>query len=999
MADKPPDHTLSYDDPEEDQEVLENRRDRDEILPGDSARAARADTLPQIGIEELGGFAELEPGAQVHRYLIHERLGAGGMGVVYAAYDPELDRKIALKFLHPGPAAHADRRHTRLLREAQAMARLSHPNVAAVHDVGTYRGQVFLAMEFVAGSTLGQWLAAEERDWRAVRRLFVDAGHGLAAAHAAGVMHRDFKPDNVLVTGDGRAKVTDFGLARALDSGDSEEVEPTDPPTAGRPSGSSSGRVLDSPLTATGTALGTPRYMSPEQHLGKRADARSDQFAVAVALWEALFGELPYPGDNHAAIRSAVTEGPIAEPAHSERAPRWLRQVVTRALSRDPDQRYPSMDALLEALGRDPAARRRRLGLVALAVAALAGGGYYVATRDHAPAPCRRAADRLAGIWDAGQRAAVRSAFDATGRPYAADTFQRVTAILDDYAAKWVAMHQDACAATHIRGEQSAALLDLRMRCLEQRRLELGALTTLLAEKPDPTVLDKAVDAAYGLPAVAGCADVDNLKALVPLPDDPAVRKRIADLEDRLRQVDVRYGAGKYQDARGLAEGIVKELGDLDYPPVVALARWQLGGARARLGDYASAEKDLYAATKAAAAAGDRDLEARIWIRLLHAVGHDQARFAEAEVLARSAAAAVARAGNALALRIALGRATALMLLEQRKIVAATQAYQDTIGLMTQADRPESLELASCLSQLGVALIQQGKLDDAEPPIRRAMEIDQRLLGPGHPDLAYDFDTLANLASYRGNYQEAAEYYQRAVDLQEKFLGPNDLALSGALGELAWAQAELGHFDQALASARRALDIRKSLPPDHPDLATTENALGSILAMAGKYDEGSRHLQVSLEISLKKLGPDSPDVAVSEINLGLLANQRGVFDRALDLCQRARQIMDRQPDDTAVYRNALLTCLGKAHLGKHELGPARNALEQALTVGTEQGLAPAELAETRFALARALWPKPTARPRAHELAVTARDALQAATGYHERDLKEMMGWLAAHPLP
>ena len=959
----------------------------DATLPGEGESANVA--LPQVE-------GEHGRGTLVHRYVIHERVGAGGMGVVYAAHDPELDRKIALKFLHPGPAARLDYGRKRLLREAQAMARLSHPNVVAVNDVGTYMGQVFVAMEFVVGSTLGDWLGARaDADWRSVVRVFREAGRGLAAAHGAGIVHRDFKPDNVLVTEEGQAKVTDFGLARALDEGSVE--------SGARVGGSGDidvagyardQRQLDSSLTATGARLGTPKYMSPEQHLGQRADARSDQFAFAVALWEALYGELPYAGKNSADIASSVTTGELAEPKRTEQIPRWLRRVLTRALSRRPGDRYPSMDALLDRLGRDPGVRRRRVALIGLAVVAVVAGFYLALARSPQAARCPGAQARFVGIWDPERKAAVRAALVATERPYAADTFTRVAAVLDGYRASWLAMHHDACAATHLGGDQPAALLDLRMRCLEGHRLELGALTALLAERPDPEVLDKAVGAAHALPAVAGCADLDNLQARVPLPADPAIRGRVAEIKERLRRVEVLYQGGKYEAGRELAATIVGDLGELDYLPIIAAARWQLGRLQLTLGEDGG-EDNLYAAVTAAAAAGDRVLEARSWIQLFSAIGKEQARFAEGELLRRSAATAVVRAGDDVDLRISLGHAVAVMFLQRRKFADAAQEYRDMIELLTQENRPESPALATALSQLGTALLQTGKLAEAETHVRRALEIRERILGPGHPDVGYSLSALGSIASYRGDHQEALDHFERAARLREQAVGPDHVAMAAILSDLAWAQAELGHFEQAIAIARRALAIRSQLPANHPDLGTAENTLGSILAMARHYDEASEHLEISRAISEQQLGPNSPDVTASWVNLGILANQRGKPVEALALCERARAGLERDPTGAAIYRNAILTCLGQAHLGAGKPGRAIGPLEEALAVGSEQGLAAAELAETRFALARALWLRPSARKRARELANAARDAIKESSG-HERELAEMVAWLAAH---
>jgi Tol biopolymer transport system component len=283
-----------------------------------------------------GALAGAAAGAQIGRFLVVDTLGSGGMGVVLAAHDPELDRRVAIKLLHRTDQG------TRLQREAQAMAKLSHPNVVAVYEVGRFDGQTFIAMELVEGTTLRGWLG-EPRSWRAVTAMFVAAGRGLAAAHRAGMVHRDFKPENVLVDADQRPRVTDFGLV----AGEHGRFAP--------PADAS----LDHSLTVEGAAVGTPAYMSPEHWAGVGVDARSDQFSFCVALWEALYGTRAFDGKDAGELRAAVAEGKIRPPPADRSIPRPLEAAIRRGLSRDPASRWTSMSALLDALEQVVAARRR----------------------------------------------------------------------------------------------------------------------------------------------------------------------------------------------------------------------------------------------------------------------------------------------------------------------------------------------------------------------------------------------------------------------------------------------------------------------------------------------------------------------------------------------------------------------------------------------------------------------------------------------------------------
>ena len=307
--------------------------------------------------------------ASIGRFVVFDELGAGGMGQVFAAYDPELDRKVALKLVQRPSGAAVNDWQARLVREAQAMAKLSHPNVVTVYEVGAHAGELFVAMELVEGRDLARWLAAEPRPWRAILEVFRAAGEGLAAAHGAGLVHRDFKPSNVLVGDDGRVRVADFGLvhtrtARALEL---------------RESGSHSSDVFIRDLTHHGALMGTPAYMPPEQIRGEDTDERSDVFAFCVALWEGLHGQRPFDGETMGERLDAIRRAEIVEPAGSA-APRWLRPLLRRGLAHDPAQRWPTMRPLLDALARDPElerARRRRAALLVVAVLALGGALVY----------------------------------------------------------------------------------------------------------------------------------------------------------------------------------------------------------------------------------------------------------------------------------------------------------------------------------------------------------------------------------------------------------------------------------------------------------------------------------------------------------------------------------------------------------------------------------------------------------------------------------------------
>ncbi len=375
---------------------------------------------------------DLDTGARIGRYVIVERVGTGAMGVVYGAYDPELDRKVALKLIKPGQGV-KDTARARLLREAKAIARLQHPNVVAVHDVGVFEDQVFLAMEFVAGGTIKSWLAEKNRSWREILDVFIAAGRGLAAAHAAGLVHRDFKPDNVLLDREQRPRVVDFGIARQAGAGDEElagetgDVISQDGTQTLR---DSSGKHALATLTKTGTWVGTPAYMAPEQFLGERGDEKSDQFSFCVALYEALYGERPFAGDDMLSISVNVTTEQLRPLPKDRGVPTWVRRVILRGLRATPSERWDGMPALIAAVSSDPIAKLRNrlagVGTIAL-VGAIALTAWKVASgrraeAEHEIAQNLETAERAVGAAraKAAEATALRTrafaAFDALDR-------------------------------------------------------------------------------------------------------------------------------------------------------------------------------------------------------------------------------------------------------------------------------------------------------------------------------------------------------------------------------------------------------------------------------------------------------------------------------------------------------------------------------------------------------------------------------------------------------
>jgi serine/threonine protein kinase/tetratricopeptide (TPR) repeat protein len=475
------------------------------------------DQTADAGTGNLGPVA-LAPGAQLGKYRLDRILGEGGMGVVWAAHDPDLERAIAIKVLRYAQAAQQLRQ--RLLREARAMAKLKHPNVLTVYEVGTVGDRDYIAMELVDGMTLDSWLALSptpEEVWSAM----LAAGRGLAAAHDAGVVHRDFKPHNVLRSRGGRILVTDFGLARgvlaeeesaalsasaiALDPNVTpfdetyEAAVPSKPP-ADKASVSKTGDpLLDAPLTQTGALIGTPAYMAPEQYRGAPPDPRTDQFAFCVTAWQALTGERPFKGQTLDEMRKAASAGV----AHVEaKLPRAVRAVLERGLDPVPARRFPSMEALLDELERagEQPARRRRVMLVAASAATLIALAVVLLlvtrTAERAKTGCDDPDQQFAEAWSP----AVRSAL---ARSTIEPNVVRISEQLDRYSERWIESYAKACRTRPVKVSRQ------RLACLEGIRDHAAAITTMLADVP-PQVLD-VIEPRDVLSPVASCETASPL--------------------------------------------------------------------------------------------------------------------------------------------------------------------------------------------------------------------------------------------------------------------------------------------------------------------------------------------------------------------------------------------------------------------------------------------------------------------------------------------------------
>ncbi len=929
----------------------------------------------------------LAAGTTVGRYVVARRIGEGGMGVVFSAYDPELDRKVAIKLMRSAPAADesaAQEQRARLVREAHAMARITHPNVIGVYDVGRHGDHVFIAMELIEGETLSRWLARAPRGPAEIVPVFVRAGRGLVAAHAAGLVHRDFKPNNVMIDHDGRVRVVDFGLACSV-GGDEGGSWPWPSPSSSSP--------LDQSLTVSGALLGTPAYMAPEQPARGVTDAVADQFSFCVALYEALCGTRPFVAEDPERLRTAILEGGLQPPVR--RVPGWLLRVVSRGLRPRAAERWPSMGELLTALEHDPARARRRWLLAGGVLVALAGAviGERVLVRRESRM-CR-ADGQLAGVWDATRKQAVQAALMATGKPYAGMTFTAVARALDAYAHAWTAMSTESCEATRVRGTQSEDALELRSECLPARREELRAQVDVLA-RADGKIAETAVHAASSLGGLDECADVALLRQPVRPPKDAPARARVEAVRQRIDAAQARRAAGQHPAGLGVATSAAQETAALDYRPVEAEALATLSGLQEKNGQYKEAERTLIRAVAAAIAGHDDSRTARALTSLIFIVGTDQVRPADADGWDLLADAAVQRAPTEQN-RNALLAARATLRWAEDKVEETAALERQVLALREKLLGPDHPDVADSLPDVCSAIANLGRYDEALPVCQRALALDEKLYGPDHPQMAVALDAAGSVLFNLGRYDEALADQRRALAIREKALPPDHPEIAYSMDEIGNGLRQMGRLDEALAYFRRALASReKTLGPTHVRTANSLSNIAFVLNLLGRYDEAIALQRRALANREAALGPTSHLVADSVNGLAWSLAYAGRHGEALEQFRRALAILEKVVGPQHPSLIIPLDGMGQTLLRMHTPEPAVAPLERALALGENGRASPEDQSSTRFALARALWDSGRDRARARKLVLAARAVYATAGQGSKTQLREVEDWLAEH---
>ena len=924
-------------------------------------------------------------------YVVERKLGAGGMGVVWLAHDLSLQRHVVLKLIRPKIAGKSKAR-ARFMREAQAMAKLSHPNVVSLFHTGMVDDQIFLAMEYVEGTDLATWLRSQKRPPDEVLRVFRDAGRGLAAAHRAGIIHRDFKPQNVLISDEGRVKVTDFGLARTIDyqgardrDGIASDIESELQGGERQPLA-----ALDVPLTRTGIMVGTPAYGAPEQMAGQKVDERSDQFSFCVALYEGLCGERPFGRQTHSQIDENggevsrdVDVSPLPVPARVKRA-------IARGLSSQIEDRFPSMNDLLRELAPRP---KRHLALIAGGVVVVAAAvvtlSIAMTGERNDGADCGAATAELDGVWNPETRERMRKGLEATEHPYAAKTWARVESTLSAYAATWREMRTDVCAARATSPDGADS--EPRVTCLADRLAELAALANILAGADRPMVAH-AVAAAHELTPVAMCLTPPP----VALPDEPWARARAAELRGQIFHAAILVSGSRYDEAESLAQDAVTRATELGYAPIVADALALMGRVYLAGGKELEARRPLERAIEQAELSGNDTarVQAHLDLALLSGAAGDNdgalSRIRQAQAIHTRS-----RLDRVTEVHIATRFGALLSLMNDDE--AALEQYERAFELATEAHGRDSVAVAHQLRRWGEKLIDvPEQVERGREKLERALDMYERHLGQDAPVVARTLRSSARAELERGKYARALDLLRRALEIDAAQLGPRSPAVAIDCVKIADALKTIGKFDEAIDFAERAVAIYDRDPGQHH--AAISNALitlGSLYFGLSRWNEA----EAAFRRAFDNVSSYSSDSSAAVISLRVLVakamDHQDKAAEALAEYRAALRLAEKHLDENDATTANILFHLG-SHLAKNgDHDAAVPALERSLAIARVQEKPMTNAVDIHFILAKSLREVGRDREKATKL---ARDAHRMAVERGDRVKAALIDdWLNAEP--
>jgi eukaryotic-like serine/threonine-protein kinase len=899
---------------------------------------------------------QLAPGTRIGRYEVVRLLGRGGMGAVYAAHDPQLDRQVALKLLHRSSHLAPES----LVQEAKALAKLDDPHVVQVFDAGEHDGEVFVAMQLVQGEDLAAALRREPSRGQTIA-WFVAAGRGLVAAHAAGLIHRDFKPSNVLLDARGRVAVTDFGLAvsaRGRDRGEDDYA-------------------------------GTPAYMAPELHEHASATEASDQFAFCVALWEALFQQHPYVSRGRRItsmleIAQEICGGPLIAPARRGRASRRLVEILSRGLARDPARRWPSMTELLAQLA--PIQRTRVWPMLAIgAAAAIVGAG---AVWLHAAAPASKcdAGQRLTAVWSPKRADGLRAHFVASGRSNANQIADETVVTIDRYATHWEELATETCTNERAAGG-STDLLQRRRSCLDSGLARLLDAVDVL-DDASVDVVDDAHDVVERLPRLASCADPTVLQNGPGLPPSEITGK-VHQLNGDLGRLTARQSAGAL-DTLELARSLADRADALKWEPSMARAHLALGIALARA--YQPALDELERGLDLAFANHlDRDA-----LMASGVAGEAAAELNKPDVVemiiarARTMSARVADPKLALAVDIADGRAHMYL----HHVEEGLETCKTAIAKAKQLhDEDEEGKARQCVFE---GLVTTGRLDELRQVAAECIASITKRFGSDSPSLISYRERLADVDVVHGDVPAARAEIDRAVNIVARAFPsgktPRNVEVLATLGEVELAE---GKTAQGTKTLRDALAIAQSIKPVPPRFLVRIG--GSLSELLWRADDlaGAEHVLEDAIAIVRAENAESTELASLLLDYGQL-EQATDYEKGLGALNEAEQILEHHHDPRAMYATAAMSSVEAEN---DQWADARKHAEQALAYAQHDPAAiPGNTAQLEFVLARALVETHGDRERARNLAVDARVTLVKLGPTTKRLVNEIDAWRASKHL-
>ncbi len=866
--------------------------DGDTLAGEGTASLAENQPIPLSESEEINLVAQ--EGTTIGRYKIIRSIGRGGMGVVYLARDPNLDRLVAIKLVKPSlqgdeRAEHFERR---LMREARAMAKLNHRNVLTIYDVGKHEGQVFLASEWIDGGTLEDWISGSTHRWQSVLSPFIDAARGLEAAHAAGLVHRDFKPSNVMVGKDDRVLVFDFGLVK-----------------------STTVRLDDITTQLSGNFIvGTPAYMAPEQMIGDPADARSDQFSFCASLYESIGGKRPFAGRSLMELLANIKAGKIEEPKN---IPVWLWDMLKRGLRRKPEERFESMSEVLEILEAGLAERRRRTLVVSVSVlmgaAAIAAGFLLWGGSVNEDEICGETQTDIAGVWDSQLRRQVRDGMMSSELSYAEDSWNYVSSSFDEYAIAWHEGSRTSCLDTSVRNLQNKEIYTRRKTCYERLAVEFNAVTTRL-QVGDQDSVYHAVAIAQKLKPISQC----NRTKVILNYAEPLSRK---EGWNELKVLDNLITMKKYREAQVRAQAMLEK--GVDHRPTEAWLSTVLGVSLNKQHKYREAIPALEQAFYAGVAGKNDEIAAIATCEIFQLYSQEIPDEKSARRWHQLAKAAVERDGSPVVQARWL-YALAAAAIGRNEMETAREYYRGALDQLEDDSTAQMSIRTKGMQSLGMLLLRMGQGSEAEEVFREILALRLRSMGQKHPQVAVTRANIARALHAQGRVDLATKMGQAALDSLVEAVGEDDAMVGITLNLLAEFSVSDGDAELANRQLLRALEIKKKIHgPGSKQLMSTLINLMEVDRMRGNFADVIRHGEAAFEIGI---ATGQSEVGTRMYNLRLsVAEARletGDVSVALEFCQA---LHSSNQEMTTEIRGRVLSCIGRARLAMKGAGKSKRA--------------------------------------------------------------------------